>query len=347
MARGAARHEIPDVPLAFSKRAKRKERVYEVPRLGEALADTHAHLTCFREKDPVDVLVRASLAGVRSLVTLWDPLGDGIGLAAFSSSLRGWLEEAELVVRRALEQDRRRPGGPDAGALELFGNVRFLAGAHPYGAPAYTDGVHDRILEALADPRCAGIGEIGLDYHVDADDQVAPAARGVQMECMARQLAAAVERSVPVELHLRNDPGDELRSAHRDAHRVLMDVGVPRAGCVLHCFGEDRATMQRFVDDGCHIAFGGAATFKRNEQVREAFAACPLDRVLFETDCPYMAPEPIRGLECEPAMMAFTVQGLCRDRARRTGEDPAAIARAGWDNARRLFFPEAPAADPA
>ena len=95
--------------------------------------------------------------------------------------------------------------------------------------------------------------------------------------------------------------------------------------------------MERFCDLGCYIAFGGASTFKRNDAVREAFAACPLDRVLFETDCPYMAPEPIRGIECEPAMISFTVDALCRDRAARTGEDPAEIARAAWENSRRLF----------
>ena len=105
----------------------------------------------------------------------------------------------------------------------------------------------------------------------------------------------------------RNDAGDEARAAHADAYRVLAQAGVPRAGCVLHCFGEDRATMERFLELGCHIAFGGAATFKRNEHIREAFAACPRERLLFETDCPYMAPEPIRGLECEPAMMPTTV----------------------------------------
>lgn len=95
--------------------------------------------------------------------------------------------------------------------------------------------------------------------------------------------------------------------------------------------------MERFVELGCHIAFGGAATFKRNDAVREAFAACPLDRILLETDCPYMSPEPLRGLECEPAMIAFTAEALIRDRADRTGEDPEAIAQALWENAQDLF----------
>ena len=223
------------------------------------------------------------------------------------------------------------------GIESLPDHVRYLAGVHPYGAPDYTDEVHAQVLAALDDPRCAGIGEIGLDYHFDAVDDVAPAPHDVQMACMARQLEVAMARNLPVELHLRNADGDDAREAHADAARVLEQVGVPKAGCVLHCFGEDRATMERFVGMGCHIAYGGAATFGRNEPVREAFATTPLDRILFETDCPYMAPMPIRGLECEPAMIAFTVDALSRDRSARTGEDPAVIQWAAWENANRLL----------
>ena len=95
--------------------------------------------------------------------------------------------------------------------------------------------------------------------------------------------------------------------------------------------------MERFVDLGCHVAFGGAATFRRNDEVRKAFAVCPLDRLLLETDCPYMAPEPIRGLECEPAMIAQTADTLVYDRCDRTGELPSTIARALWDNSVALF----------
>ena len=95
--------------------------------------------------------------------------------------------------------------------------------------------------------------------------------------------------------------------------------------------------MERFVGLGCYIAYGGAATFKRNNDVREAFASTPLDRILFETDCPYMSPEPIRGLECEPAMISITANVLVNDRVDSTGEKAEAIAQAAWDNARKLF----------
>lgn len=320
-------------PPVFCKRSRNRSREYPVPVSLAPLADTHAHLTCFWEKDPVSCLARASLAGVRQLTTLFDPVGDGMGLADFQARLRSWLADARHLIAEGEVAARAAADGPAA----LIDRVRYLAGVHPYGAPAYTDEVEAVLRAALADDLCAGIGEIGLDYHVDLDDRVEPAPRGLQIEVFSRQLSIAVAEGLPVELHLRNADDDAAREAHADAFRVLTDVGVPRAGCVLHCFGEDRATMERACELGCHIAYGGAATFNRNEGVREAFAATPLDRILFETDCPYMAPVPLRGTECEPAMVAFTADALARDRAARTGEDPAAIQRAAWENAVRLF----------
>lgn len=298
-------------PVTFTK----KKKTVTCPEPWAPLADTHGHLLSFWEKAPVEVLRRAKRAGVELLVTLIDPIGDKMDAPAFQE----WLAREVLTLGDEIPR------------------IRYLAGVHPYGAPVYTDAIHAQIEAALDDPYCAGIGEIGLDYHMDYDDDVAPAPHDVQIACMARQLEIAVRRNVPVELHLRHEDADTERTSHVDALRVLREVGVPQAGCVLHCFGEDRATMERFVELGCHIAFGGAATFKRNGEVREAFAATPLDRILFETDCPYMAPEPIRGLECEPAMVSITANALICDRVDRTGETAETIARAAWENSLRLF----------
>ena len=304
-------------PIVYTKKSK----TFELPRPQAPLIDTHAHLLSFWGRDPVEALARAGQAGVAGIVTLYDPVADAEKLAdatAFSVWLRARLSDAAAA-------------GADM-------PCRYLAGVHPYGAAEYTDAVHAQIVAALADPLCAGVGEIGLDYHFDADDDIDAAPHDLQMQVMARQLELACACNVPVELHIRNDNGDEAREAHRDCLAVLREVGIPAAGCVLHCFGEDRATMEAFVELGCHIAFGGAATFKRNEAVREAFAACPLDRILFETDCPYMAPEPIRGLECEPAMIAQTADVLLYDRADRTGELPEQMAQRVLQNSRELFF---------
>ncbi len=313
-------------PLVFTKHTKRGDKECPVPEPLAPLFDTHAHLTCFWTKDPVDVLARAGRAGVRRIVVPYDPIADHMAPATFRERLQAWLAAAGERVAKL-----------DAPAQSALPDVRYLVGVHPYGAPEYADEIHAQLIEALEDPCCLGVGEIGLDYHFDADDQIEAAPHDVQIACFERQLSLAIERNVPVELHIRNDAADTARTAHEDAYRILRTFGTPSAGCVLHCFTEDRPTMERFVELGCYIAFGGAATFKRNEGLREAFAACPLDRILFETDCPYMAPDPLRGAECEPAMIAFTVDALVRDRAGRTGEDPVDIVHAAWENACRLF----------
>lgn len=302
------------MPNAARVTFTKKKKTVACPVPLAPLADTHAHLLSFWGKEVPETLVRAKAAGVDLLVTMFDPIADKRSVTDYSD----WL------VREILP-------------MQDIPQIKYLAGVHPYGAPDYTDDVHAQVVAALDDPLCAGIGEIGLDYHMDYDDDIAPAPHNVQIDCMARQLELAVCRNVPVELHLRHEDTDQERTSHVDAYNVLREVGVPQAGCVLHCFGEDRATMEHFVELGCYIAYGGAATFKRNDDVREAFAATPLDRILFETDCPYMAPEPIRGLECEPAMISITANALVNDRIDRTGEDAEAIAQAAWENACKLF----------
>lgn len=332
-AQGGSLNPTLRLSLAYMKKSK----VFELPWAGAPVADTHAHLMSFWRVDPVSALARAAAAGVGRLTTIWDPLSDGRHAACaadFHALLEGWIAEARAlfaqgVATGAVDEARAMP--------ELFDHISYLAGVHPYGAPRYTDAVHAQVAEALDDPWCRGIGEIGLDYHFDADDDIEAAPHDIQIHAMVRQLALAHEHRLPVELHLRHEDTDDERSSHADAYRVLNEEGVPEAGCVLHCFGEDRATMERFAGLGCYIAFGGAATFKRNEDVREAFCACPLDLLLFETDCPYMAPEPIRGLECEPAMICQTALTLASQRAERTGERVEDILHAAWENSKRLF----------
>ena len=292
----------------------KKKKTIACPEPLAPLADTHAHLLSFWGKEVPETLVRAKSAGVDLLVTIFDPIADKRSVADYSD----WLTH-EILPMQDIPQ------------------IKYLAGVHPYGAPDYTDDIHAQVVAALDDPLCVGIGEIGLDYHMDYDDDIAPAPHDVQIDCMARQLELAVRRNVAVELHLRHEDTDGERTSHVDAYNVLREVGVPQAGCVLHCFGEDRATMERFVDLGCYIAYGGAATFKRNDDVREAFAATPLDRILFETDCPYMAPVPLRGEECEPAMVAYQAACVADVRAEFGVSSREETYRALWNNACALF----------
>ncbi|AEB06475.1 TatD-related deoxyribonuclease [Coriobacterium glomerans PW2] len=340
---GSERSELDEEALRARLRPvfARRHREHVAPAALAPLADTHTHLLGVAGGDAAAALTRAALAGVRLLVTLLDPVCDKVDPGEFRTRLDEWIAVSAALLRG--------PGSPrDASAdpsgivaastlgepAQLFDRVGYLIGVHPYGAAGVSDAVMREMRAELADPRCLGVGEIGLDYHLD-DASSAP--RSVQLAAFAGQLELARNERVPVELHLRHEAGDERRRSHEDALRVLFEVGVPEPGCVVHCFTEDRTTMERFLEAGCLIAFGGAATFKRNGEIRDAFAACPLSRILFETDAPYLAPEPVRGIPCEPAMIAFTADALARDRAERTGEDPHAIARAAWSNAVRLF----------
>ena len=210
--------------------------------------------------------------------------------------------------------------------------VYFVAGVHPYGARSFLEdpSVSERLRVLLDDKRCVGVGEFGLDYGPWND-----LPHDVQEEAFRVQLRLAHERMLPVELHLRD--GEDDVAAHDDALRVLGEEGVPKAGCDLHCYTGDVATMLPFTQVGCRIAFGGAVTFARSEKIREAAAACPEHLLLSETDCPYMAPVPLRGQECEPAMVSFAASKLA-DVREAAGLGPRQQTYAAlWKNAQTFF----------
>ena len=122
------------------------------------LADTHAHLLSFWDKDVPETLVRAKAAGVDLLVTVFDPIADKRSVTDYSD----WLTR-EILPMQDIPQ------------------IKYLAGVHPYGAPDYTDDIHAQVVAALDDPLCVGIGEIGLDYHMDYDDDIAPAPHSLSL----------------------------------------------------------------------------------------------------------------------------------------------------------------------
>jgi TatD DNase family protein len=142
-----------------------------------------------------------------------------------------------------------------------------------------------------------------------------------------RQLAVAHRCELPVIVH--------LREAHDDGFEILEDVGLPAGGCVLHCFTGDADLVRRFLEIGCYVSFAGPVTFKNADAIREAACVVPLDRLLVETDAPFMAPEPHRGERNEPAWTAFTVARIAEAR----GQDSATVAHGVYENAGRVFFP--------
>jgi TatD DNase family protein len=197
--------------------------------------------------------------------------------------------------------------------------VRVILGVHPHNAKDFTPEVEGEMRRLARRALTSAVGEIGLDYFYDHSP------RDVQREAFRRQLALAQEVGLPAVVHLRD--------AHEDGEAILIESGLPEAGCVLHCYNLGPELMDRFLKLGCMVSFAGPATFKKAEEVREAASLVPLERILTETDCPFMAPEPFRGRKNEPAFVVFTAARIAEAR----GETPVAFAAAAYANALRLL----------
>jgi TatD DNase family protein len=205
---------------------------------------------------------------------------------------------------------------------ELWPAVRFAAGVHPHNAGRF-DGRVDASALATRDHAdqfgaCA-IGEIGLDYHYDY------APREVQQAVFASQLTLAQERRLPVIIH--------TREATDDTFSILRDAGEVRG--VFHCFTGDAAMAQRALEIGFYLSFAGIVTFPKADALREAARLVPADRLLVETDSPYLAPVPYRGKRNEPAHVGRVLASLAAVR----GEAPAGLEAAVTANFVRLFGP--------
>ena len=209
-------------------------------------------------------------------------------------------------ARRTLALCRRYPGF-------LFGAV----GVHPEAVGQAPDEWLREIYTLSADPACCAIGEIGLDYHYEDG-----APREVQREWFRRQLALAQERNLPVVIHDRD--------AHEDTLKILEEYK-PRG--VVHCFSGSVEVMRQLTGWGLYIGMGGVVTFKNARRAVEVAAAVPADRLLLETDAPYLAPEPCRGQRNHSGMIAHTARRLAELR----GETAEDLCRQTYENACRLF----------
>ena len=187
--------------------------------------------------------------------------------------------------------------------------VAFSVGVHPHNAAPYAGGPDEaaRIVEAaMAAEAAVAVGEIGLDYHYDF------APREVQQDVFAAQVALARRRGRPIVIH--------TREATEDTFRILREAGEHEIRGVFHCFTGDIAMARGALDLGFHLGIGGIVTFPRSAELREVVRFVPPDRLLVETDCPYLAPVPYRGKRNEPAWVARVVDEVAALRGVPSGE---------------------------
>jgi TatD DNase family protein len=198
-------------------------------------------------------------------------------------------------------------------------DVFAAVGIHPHDAGKILPDFWPA-LESLAQaPRVVGVGETGLDYFYDHSP------RDVQRQVFERFLTLATAVKRPVICHVRD--------AHEDAIGMLQIGPIPDAGGVIHCFSGNIDHARRYLDMGLYLSFSGVLTFKKADELREVAAYAPADRVLIETDAPYLAPIPHRGHRNEPAFVVKTLEALAQVRGIPLGR----AAEATTANAFRLF----------
>jgi len=206
----------------------------------------------------------------------------------------------------------------------LWPEVRFSIGVHPHAAGKFADsGSASAAVGAAIDaqPLTRGLGEIGLDYHYDF------APRDVQQAVFREQIQLARGRRLPVVIH--------TREAEDDTFAILSEERASDVGGVFHCFTGDRTMARRALDIGFHLSLAGIVTFPRALELQEVARLVPLDRLLIETDSPFLAPVPHRGKRNEPAHVVRVAEKIAELR----GTSAAAVGEVTHDNFRRLFNP--------
>jgi len=203
---------------------------------------------------------------------------------------------------------------------EAHPDVFCTVGTHPHHAHEEAEPTVEDLVALSRHPKCVGLGEAGLDYHYDR------APREVSQRVFRTHIAAARETGLPLVIHTRD--------ADEDCARVLKEeMGKGAFPALLHCFTSSRALAETAVELGLYISFSGVVTFKNSAELRETAKAVPLERMLVETDAPFLAPVPHRGKRNEPAFVVDTARVL----AELKGVSEAELARVTTGNALRLF----------
>ncbi|MGI8771651.1 MAG: TatD family hydrolase [Acidobacteriaceae bacterium] len=266
------------------------------------LIDSHAHLDSDKyDGDREAVLTRAGEAGVRAVLAI------GIG-------------EGPATMQRAFEISREFAGRNDVPA------VWATAGIHPDEAANADQAAYDKLDRLLAEPEVIAAGEIGLDYYWNT------APHAVQQDVFVRQMEIAAGRKRPIIIHCRaseEKAGEPDTSGAWDDTLELIESHWKRTGLggILHCFTGELEHARRALECGFLISFAGNITFPKAQAIRDVAVEIPLDRMLVETDAPYLAPVPFRGKRNEPAFVAHTAAKIAELLRIEVDEVAAATAR--------------------
>ena len=238
--------------------------------------------------------------------------------------------EIEQVIARAREAGigrmvtigvRMSQAAAVKALAERFPEVWGTVGIHPHNAGEGPLPTPEEIAAAADHPRIIGIGESGLDYFYDK------APRDAQAENFRRHIRAARLTGLPLVIHARDADADILAILREE-----REAGGP-FDFLLHCFSSGRDLAEKAVEMGAYVSFSGILTFPKSQEIRDIARDLPADRLLVETDAPYLAPVPFRGKRCEPAMVAHTAKVLAEVR----GLEPEALAALTTGNFNRLF----------
>ena len=248
-----------------------------------------------------------------------------------------YAEDLEAVLARAGEAGVGAvviPGAdpdtlPRAVAIaEEHPGIFFAVGVHPYDLSKYDEGVLKKYLDH---PKCVAVGECGLDYYRLPDDEAQRHEEiATQKRLFAAQIALAKAAGKPLIVHIRD--------ASDDAMALLLEHGAGEVGGVLHCYNAD-ASLLKMADHGFYFGIGGVLTFKNAKKLPRVLPEIPRDRLVLETDGPYLTPHPHRGKRNEPAYVRLVLMKM----AELLHEDPETLEAATTRNALRLFQPLATA----
>ena len=222
-------------------------------------------------------------------------------------NVKQFAEDEAEVIQRAKEHGVSRIAVVGfnhetiAKALELsksYEGIYPIVGWHPTEAGSYSDEVEEKLIHLLQTEKIVAMGEMGLDYHWMEDP------KPVQIEAFRRQIRVAKELDIPITVHNRDST--------EDVYQVLKEEHVGDVGGIMHSFNLTPEWQERFLDLGMHISYSGVLTFSNAPEVKESAKVVPLDKVLIETDAPYLSPMPYRGKRNEPSYVRFVAEELAQ-----------------------------------